>query len=182
MQLPCPAKEEKMQNLKGKLKTNQTNTQRKGEDSHRGICGVPYWVTVYPSVHSSSLLWVIGLVWGLCLLPYPLMGSHSGSSWISCCYPMLRRFCCFGSIGLSLSHAPTVHRCGECWGGPSHSPGSGPGQLQGWSTHWRGELSKYLVTALPSRTQKLYFSVNHEIVLYSSHCFKYCILFIIFKE
>ena len=111
-----------------------------------------------------------------------MLGPHWDSSWISCCCPVLPRSCNFGSGPQAPSCAPEDHRWGRCWGKPSHSPGSGPGQLQGWSTHWRGELSKYLVTALPSRTQKLYFSVNHEIVLYSSHCFKYCILFIIFKE
>lgn len=42
-----------------------------------------------------------------------IMSSHWGSSWMSCS-PVLWRVCCFGCVGLSLSHFPTVHRFHGC--------------------------------------------------------------------
>lgn len=60
-----------------------------------------------------------------------MMGSRWGSSWLSCCCPVSRICCSFASVGLSPSHVPTVHRCGEHWGRPTRSPCSGPGRWLG---------------------------------------------------
>ena len=46
---------------------------------------------------------------------------------ISSCCSVLCRSYSFPSGGPASSHTPAVHRWSRCWGGPTQSPGSGPG-------------------------------------------------------
>lgn len=46
-------------------------------------------------------------------------------------------------VGLSPSHAPTVHRCSGCWGGHLYPPGSGPGG------GWVGQSAGFPSLSLP---------------------------------
>jgi hypothetical protein len=66
-------------------------------------------------------------VWGLWLLLHYQSWIFTGtnSSQISCCCPVSRRLCSFGSAGLALSHAPADPRGGRCWGRPTQNPRSG---------------------------------------------------------
>lgn len=50
-------------------------------------------------------------------------------------------------VGLSPSHAPTLHRCSGCWGGHPYPPGSGPGWWLDWSVC---RLSLIVITLVSS--------------------------------
>lgn len=72
-----------------------------------------------------------------------MLGTHLGSSCLSCHYPVLWRSYSVESAGQVTSHVPADHRRGGWWGRPGHSHGSVSGQLYGWSARWEME------TALP---------------------------------
>jgi hypothetical protein len=76
-----------------------------------------------------SLQRVIDLVWGLWLF------STGSSQRLLSDILLSWRSCSFGSARLAPLNTVSVHRWGRCWGGPSQSPGSGPGWYLTWSTH-----------------------------------------------
>ena len=56
-----------------------------------------------------------------------ILEPHQDSSQLSRCCLVSWRFCSFEFAGPALSCAPEDHRWDRCWGGPTQSPGSGPG-------------------------------------------------------
>jgi hypothetical protein len=56
-----------------------------------------------------------------------ILEFHWDSSCTSCRCPVSLRSCSFGSAREAPSHTPAVTRWGRCQGGPTQSPGSGPG-------------------------------------------------------
>ena len=57
-----------------------------------------------------------------------MLDLHGDSFQISCRYPVLWRYCSFGSAEPDLLCAPGDHRWGRCCSASIQSPGSGPGR------------------------------------------------------
>lgn len=81
------------------------------------------------SIHLTfkcSLQWIISLEWGLLLLS-SILDPYWDSSQISCCCSVSLKSCSIGTVGPSLSHAPTVCRWYRGWGGPTQTLDQGLG-------------------------------------------------------
>ena len=78
-------------------------------------------LTVIPFAQTTLLAIVhynviISLVEGLWLLPLSFLDSHTDSFHVVGYSPVSWRSCSFGSVGMTPSHAPAVHRWSRCWG------------------------------------------------------------------
>jgi hypothetical protein len=117
-------------NSASKRKTNE-------QTSHRRSCSVTQYTLLNKQLCLKSLFqWVTCSrplspllhyqYWIFTATPlgYPVVVLCHGESWS------------FGSVGLTPSHPPAVHRWDRCWGGPIQSPRSGPG---GWGVSWVGQ-------------------------------------------
>ena len=80
-----------------------------------------------------SLQEVIDLVRSLHFAMPSILDPDPDSSWIACCCPVSQKHMQLWFCRTSPSSASAIHILSRCWGGPTQSPESGPGQQLSWS-------------------------------------------------
>lgn len=118
----------------GQQQGHECRTADPGGGGWEGSWSVSQWVPQYTLLSTLLCLQrVISLVPSLWRLRLYQNWTLTGTPRMSCGCPVSWSSCSFGSAGLTPSRAPAVHRRGRCWGGPTQSPGSGPGWELSWS-------------------------------------------------
>lgn len=115
-------------------KNQRNENENKQSISPRRLQCVTVCHTVHPFAQTAILANVpCNESWPQSFAILSILDPHWDSSLIFCCCLVSWTSCSFESEGLAASRAPTVYRLGRCWGGPSQSPGSGPGWVLSWS-------------------------------------------------